>query len=449
MKTIFGKLPIILFVASLCFFSSLIGMAIWGKKLFPYEYIARALKEVHVLLPETVLDKVGKSKEQIERERRPSFLNKTRYTSPGTTVHKADAVAPGATLLTGHWPEYEWSAGLRLIDTEGNLLHHWNVDSKKIWPLKLFLDVNVHGSYLFPNGDVLFNIEYQGLVRLDACGEVIWKTDAKMKTHHSLFRAENGNFWVAGYKRIEKDNPRRALFPAIRAPFGEESLIEISPDGEVINEISLLEAVYNSDYRHLLWHYQRLSNPQTFDILHLNDVELLGRDLADEFPLFDEGDILVSSRALSVVAVLSPAGDIKWLKAGEFTHQHDPDFEQGGWISVFDNRTDQTSYTGENLGGSRIRAINPVTDEIRDLYPEKTQTMLFYTAAAGKHQLLDNGNRLITEAQAGRVFEVSPEGELVWEWIDQPYDEKYVPEVLEGTRYPNISESDVRQWSCQ
>ena len=36
--------------------------------------------------------------------------------------------------------------------------------------------------------------------------------------------------------------------------------------------------------------------------------------------------------------------------------------------------------------------------------------------------MLANGNRLITESQAGRVFEVSPDGEVVWEYI-KPYDE--------------------------
>ena len=263
-------------------------MAIWGNKLFPYEIIAGALKEIHALLPEKMLIKTGKAQEQIEEERRPSFLFPIRYPSFGTTVHNAGAVSAGVTLLTTRWPEYEWNAGLRLIDTEGNQLHHWPVNPGKIWPLRpFFMDTYVHGSYLFPNGDVIFNIEYAGLVRLDACGEVIWKTAAERNTHHSVFRSENGNFWVAGYHRVKKEDPRAELFPGIDAPFGEETLLEFSPGGELISEISLLEALYNSDYKHLLWHYQRTKRPNTTDILHLNDVEVLGSDLADEFPMFD------------------------------------------------------------------------------------------------------------------------------------------------------------------
>jgi len=438
---------LILFVASLCFFSSLVGMLIRGKRLFPYEYIVQGLKQIDTLLPKEILDLAGRSREQIEQAKRPSYLVPMRYTSPGVTVYNADAVSPGVTLLTGHWPAYGWRAGLRLIDAEGNLLHHWNVDSKEIWPLRQFLDANVHGSYLFPNGDVVFNIEYAGLVRLDACGNVVWNTSAGTKTYHSVFRADDGNFWVAGHHTIDPGDARAKLFPAIGKPLGEETLMEFTPDGQLVREISLLEALYNSDYKHLLWHYDRLGKPQTWDILHLNDVETLGHDLASDFPMFDEGDILVSSRALSAVAVLSPEARIKWLIAGELTHQHDPDFEPGGWISVFDNRTERNNE-GTHLGGSRIRAINPLSNEIRDLYPTANQTRLFYSPAAGKHQLLDNGNRLITEAQAAHVFEVSPEGELVWEWVGQPYDDKYSAEILGGTRYPDISASDVRQWPC-
>jgi hypothetical protein len=448
LKYVIEKLPITLFIGSLCFFSILSGMVIWDNKLFPYEQIAPYKKELRSLLPDKVLELAGNSEKQIKEAKRPSFLVPIRYSTSGVTIHDADAVAPGIILLTSHWPEYGWRPGLRLIDSEGNLLHRWDVDIKKIWGFGLFqnADASVHGSYLFPNGDVLFNVDYTGLVRLDACGEVVWKTDSNIMTHHSVFRAENGNFWVAGYRRIEKDNPRAKLFPVFSKPFGEDLLLEFTPDGSLVREISLLEAVYNTDYKHLLWNFKSLR--RRWDVLHLNNVELLGRDLADDFPMFDEGDILVSLRELNVVAVLNPTGEIKWIKVGEFTRQHDPDFEPGGWITVFDNRWEEDIHKGTHLGGSRIVAIDPVTDEIRELYPGKKQTTPFYTQRAGMHQLLNNGNRLIIEAQAARVFEVSPGNEVVWEWIAQPFDDEYVAEVFEGTRYPNISVSDVRQWPC-
>jgi hypothetical protein len=42
---------------------------------------------------------------------------------------------------------------------------------------------------------------------------------------------------------------------------------------------------------------------------------------------------------------------------------------------------------------------------------------------------------LITESQAGRVFEITANGEVVWSWIAPRWDENNVPEILEGTRY--------------
>jgi hypothetical protein len=40
----------------------------------------------------------------------------------------------------------------------------------------------------------------------------------------------------------------------------------------------------------------------------------------------------------------------------------------------------------------------------------------FFTAILGKQQLLDNGNLLVTAAHERRVFEVAPDGALLWEY---------------------------------
>ena len=61
---------------------------------------------------------------------------------------------------------------------------------------------------------------------------------------------------------------------------------------------------------------------------------------------------------------------------------------------------------------------------------------MFYTEIGGKHQILPNGNILISEFTAGRVFEVTSVGEIVWSYINR-YDENEVYSISEGTRYPN------------
>jgi hypothetical protein len=54
---------------------------------------------------------------------------------------------------------------------------------------------------------------------------------------------------------------------------------------------------------------------------------------------------------------------------------------------------------------------------------------------------------LLTEARAGRVVEVSPNGRTVWEWVQEPYSNSQVPVVSKGTRY-NLTDADVADWPC-
>ncbi len=432
MKINSDRLAFGLFIASIVLLAFGYGIAAGKYKLFPYAAVHDALTAF-----KTQLD-------------RPHHLSPIRYDSVGTQIHDRKSIAPGVTLLTSYWPETDWKPGIRIIDTDGNKLHHWIVDPAELWPTSPHTDAMagqknepsnyIHGTYLFSNGDVLFNIEYLGLIRLDACGQVVWKLP--YRTHHSISRDEDGNFWVSGAKWVDVGSERAAAFFGLLPPFFEETALKVSPDGEILSELSLLKALFDGGYQHLLWRYKQRSG----DVTHLNDVEALSSDLANQYPLFTAGDLVVSLKHISTVAVLDQSGKIKWLKSEPFYYQHDPDFEDDGWIVVFDNRTDG-SDTGEYLGGSVISAINPASGETRQLYPTEGSSV-FFTDAGGKHQLLENGNRLITEARAGHVFEIDHTGRIVWEWFQQPFDAELVPEVLEGSRY-NLSPEAVARWPCK
>ena len=45
----------------------------------------------------------------------------------------------------------------------------------------------------------------------------------------------------------------------------------------------------------------------------------------------------------------------------------------------------------------------------------------FYSALLAGAERLPNGNTLICESMKGRVFEVTPEGEIVWQYINPFY----------------------------
>lgn len=141
---------------------------------------------------------------------------------------------------------------------------------------------------------------------------------------------------------------------------------------------------------------------------------------------------MVSFRNLNLIVIIDPVTEkIKWSMTGPFIRQHDPDFLENGKISVFDNRMDDKN--GAILGGSRILSIDPITRQVHTVYKGDSQNP-FFTDIMGKHQYLPNGNILIAEALAGRAFEITPSGEIVWTYINKLNDnEVYV--IEQATRY--------------
>src|SRR5262249_3482889 len=61
--------------------------------------------------------------------------------------------------------------------------------------------------------------------------------------------------------------------------------------------------------------------------------------------------------------------------------------------------------------------INPATNEIVWKYQDKP-AWNFFSPRMGYAQRLPNGNTLITESSFGRFFEVTNEGEIVWEYVN-------------------------------
>ena len=179
--------------------------------------------------------------------------------------------------------------------------------------------------------------------------------------------------------------------------------------------------------------------PRFDDVFHLNDVEILKKSMAPAFPMFAAGDIMLSGRNTNEIIVLDgKTHKVKWWRVGPMHGQHDPDFQPNGEITMLDNRTanpasKKNGYTGGGPG-SRIIAINPSTYDYRELYTSN-QYNKFYSAYRGKHQMLANGNILVTESEAGRVFEATPDGKIAWEVVSK-YDDKSVGWLTSATRYP-------------
>lgn len=422
----------------LAFYLSLVCLSIL------YGYAANRLG----WFPTDVLDRAYEQAGQLASP--PPFLSLRVYHRQGARTVGGEGPAPGLRLVGSTWEgEDGWRPGLRLIDAAGEVHHAWSVDPKTVFeqtekrPELGNRAVDIQGSHLFANGDVLVNLEYLGTVRLDACSRVRWRLSGG--GHHSIARAEDGTFWIPGVsprpRTATPDHPDGP--PGLERPVYHEYLRRVSPDGEVLDSIHVLDLLYeNGLQRHIV----KTSHGRPADVTHLNDIEPLPAEMAPEYPLFEAGDLVVSLRNLDLVLVVDPdTRRVKWHAAEPVLLQHDPDFIGDGWIGVFDNNHDLTER-GTMLGGSRIVALRPHTSAKRILFPTD-RSEPFYTDVRGKWQQLENGNLLLVESETGRVVEVAPDGRTLWEWIVAPYDDELVPYVTDAARV-EITREQVSAWPC-
>lgn len=222
--------------------------------------------------------------------------------------------------------------------------------------------------------------------------------------------------------------------------------LHVGENGEVLDNINLLDVIYENDLEHILFSHSMTSG----DVTHSNDVDELGESMSDEYPLFEAGDLLVSPRNINTVLVFDPESKkIKWYATEPFIQQHDPDYIGNGWIGVFDNNKGR----GAEEGGSRIIGFKPHSDSTRIIF-EPEHLDRFYSFHKGDWEKLENGNMLLTESTAGRVVEVSPDGHLIWEWVHESYEagvfepgDSYVPAVPVARRY-DLTRREISSWSC-
>lgn len=385
------------------------------------------------------------------------FVQPSRYEGEGVTINAAEANQDDLILMAGFFKD---DNQLRLIRRDGSLVAKWPVRFYDIFesnkhirePPATNWNADTHGSLILPDGSVVFNFEYCGLVKLDRCGNLVWRLERE--THHSVERAEKGGYWVPGRRYHSKET--QTPFPPFDTPFKEDTILHVSEDGKVLKEISVPEIFYKNRMESLITasgHWYDLNFGWDREILHLNKIVELSSDLAADFPMFKAGDLALSIRESNLVMVIDPATQkIKWWRIGPWLRQHDPEFNAGGTISIFNNNCYRTAYgySGKDRSPldapriSNIMKINPATDEFQVIYGDKTgQEML--SIIRGKHDPTAVGGLFITEFEGGRVFETDQEGNIIWEYINR-YSRDEVAEISEARVYPK-SYFTVADWA--
>jgi hypothetical protein len=384
------RIPFLAFCASVFVLSTIYGTAAARRDWFPNPQITLAL--------DTITDLRANWKNDLA-------LEPTRHLVAARTLgrsedwvdfkmHHPERAAPGYTLIAGLSTEQSRSTfDVVLYDADGSILHKWPVDYSILDPDgPQPLHVMLHGMEVFEDGSLAVTFDAGKVIaRVDACGQPMWTTPGEF--HHSVSADGRGGIWA----------------------WRNEVIVQLDPEtGEVAREISLKDEIMQAGEGQ-----QGILSIRSYidadgaalrydaDAFHANDVEPLRPDMADAFPQFEAGDLLISLRELNLLAVVDPHdGRLLWWQHGPWLKQHDPDFQPDGTITVYDNAS--------GLGASRILRIDPMSRKTETLFAG-SEAQPFYSWQRGKHQMLANGNVLVTESERGRVFEVAPDGTLVWE----------------------------------
>ena len=312
---------------------------------------------------------------------------------------------------------------------------------------------------------------------MDWDGEIVWKFDRTelvegrggeprwmARMHHDWQREGSPVGYYAPNAEPMVDQGRtlilahrNVLNPEISDKLLEDDyIVEITWDGDItwewlasdhIDEYGFSGEARNTLYRYPGWNEARGSA----DWLHINAMSYVGPNR-----WYDEGDerfhpenVMWSSRQANIIAIVDRSGAVVWkmgpdyrdvpalAELGQIVGQHHPHIipkglPGAGNLLVFDNggvsgygAPNPTAPTGRGSVrrfGSRVLEVNPVTfEKVWEYSVPGQERVTFFSQYISAAQRLPNGNTLITEGAIGRLFEVTVDNEIVWEYVNPYY----------------------------
>ena len=383
---------------------------------------------------------------QVQNRQRSSRFN-------NQAVFRLDANVQGVT----RWEQEKTYSGftlyseghgdtVRLIDMQGNVVHHWIVPYYDIWEDTGVIQDLVPDRFVFirkvrayPDGRLLMIFSAwattpygYGIAMVDKDSNVLWKDFRHL--HHSFSQSEDGSIYVLDQELVTEAPAEYADIPT---PYMNDTVSVYSESGEHLDVFSLLDSFSKSEFSNVI-PMLALQNARggLGDLLHSNDIEVLRADMADQFSFAEAGDLLISFREINAIAVIdSTTKLVKWFQQGYWNRQHDADFLDNGNMLIFDNVVMQRDPLGRNA--SRVIEFNPETREIVWIFGA-TEQDAFYSNARSSQQRLPNGNTLITASQFARILEVSPDGQIVWDYYNPVRlneSQRLTPAIFWAKRY--------------
>jgi hypothetical protein len=280
----------------------------------------------------------------------------------------------------GYTLDLFWGRVPTLVDMNGRIVHAWP-------------EARVRSRVrLLPDGSLLGLSLARSVVEYDWEGRLTWQYDCGERLpHHDVRRLANGN----------------VLVPVLDRTTRSDDLLEIDRQGNVVWE-------WHSAV-HLAHLFTREVN-RMVDRTHINSVQELPENIwfrnGDE--RFRPGNVLVSSRSLNAALLIDRrTGAVVWVYNDQLDRQHEalmiePGRPGAGNVLIFDNEYgSQYRYRS-----SQVRMIRPTDGALVWSYAAGG----FYSPTVGLQQALPNGNVLIASSRGKRTFEVTRDGEIVWQW---------------------------------
>lgn len=333
--------------------------------------------------------------------------------------------APGLNLYSsGHRSQ------ALLMRMDGTVVHTWQADFLDAFPehAELLQHQSAHSwrrVALLPDGSLLAIWEGLGIAKLTPDSRIAWAS--LNRAHHDLEPLPNGNLLVL--TRIPHARPDGP-------PILEDFVAELDRDGRELRRVSVLRALERSPHAELDvvqpdWH--------TGDLLHTNALHLLDDRASRANHAMTAGRLLISSRNQDLIAVLDLNEQaVVWAASGPWSRQHDVEITPSGRLMLFDNQ-------GPGEGRSRVLILDPADPErILWTWPPRPEVP-FHSEVLGAAQELPNGNLLITESTRGRALEVTPRGEVVWDFHNpETARGRYVAAIYEMIRVPTEAAAFAR-----
>lgn len=225
--------------------------------------------------------------------------------------------------------------------------------------------------------------------------------------HHSIEEDLNNNFWIP-FNLFPYSNKKLGTKVG---DFAENGLCKINSNGEVLFTKSLVDIFTKNNLDHLVY-----GGPLWYkDPFHLNDIE----PVKYKSKYWDEGDVFLSLRHMSLVLLYRPSTDsILWKGEGHTFLQHDIDILDNHRIAIFNNNA-KWRMDGRDLDNNQIIIYDFEKDQYSSYLEESMKLENIATPSQGLFQIVKDGGLFIEETDYGRLIYFNSDGTKRWSYINK------------------------------